>query len=194
VQHELFGVAQRLGLGDLLEVGADEDGALGAEEARRSDTENLRLITEGALETAHPDLKNLHLMTAGMVRSHASRLLHSRGFAAALMQRFRQFDVVLIDTPAVLDDPDARIFGRIADSVALVLRASSTSLEDAVAARDRFLSDRTPLAGAVLNDCERTSDRAKRRASGRDAKHGPTVAAGEGTALPPYSSRARSEG
>ena len=69
-----------------------------------------------------------------------------------------------IDTPAVLDDPDARIFGRISDSVALVLRASSTSVEDALAARDRFLSDRTPIAGAVLNDCERAAGATAKKA------------------------------
>ncbi len=190
VQHELFGVAQRLGLGDLLEVGADEDGSLGLEEARRSDAENLVLITEGALETTHPDLMNLHLMTAGMVGSHASRLLHSRGFTAALLQRFRQFDVVLIDTPAVLDEPDARIFGRISDSVALVLRASSTSVEDAMAARDRFASDRTPIVGAVLNDCERSADRRRNKPRRNGAGVSGKVSAGDGAAMPPSSRRA----
>ena len=193
VQHELFGVSQRLGLGDLLEVGADEDGSLGLEEVRRSDTENLRLITEGALETSHPDLKNLHLMTAGMVRSHAARLLHSRGFAAALMQRFRHFDVVLIDTPAVLDNPDARIFARLADAVALVLRASETPVEDALAARDRFVSDRTPVAGAVLNNCDRASGKAKGPSSASGARRRSAKGV-EGPALPLSSSSTRSEG
>jgi uncharacterized protein involved in exopolysaccharide biosynthesis/Mrp family chromosome partitioning ATPase len=188
VQHELFGVAQRLGLGDLLEVGADESGALGADEARRSDSENLHLITEGALETAHPDLKNLHLMTAGMVRSNAARLLHCRGFAGALMQRFRLFDVVLIDTPAVLDNPDARIFARLADAVALVLRADSTPVQDALAARNRFLSDRTSIAGAVLNDCERTADRSKKTSSAAARRRSPMTRV-EGSALPLSSSR-----
>ncbi len=191
VQHELFGLSQRTGLGDLLEVGADESGELGADEAKRSDQENLRLIAEGVVEAMHPDFKNLHLMTAGIMPSHAARLLHSRGFAAALMHRFHQFDVVLIDTPAVLDGPDARIFARIADGVALVVRAASTTVEEASAARDRFLSDRTPVAGAILNDCARDTDRARktlrdsnvRRAGVRGGASPAGIAAGDAVEL-----------
>ena len=54
----------------------------------------------------------------------------------------REFDMVIIDTPPMLQMPDARIVGRIADTVILVTRAGHTTRDVAVAAKQRFAEDR----------------------------------------------------
>lgn len=60
--------------------------------------------------------------------------------------------MVLIDTPPMLQMPDARVVGRMADAVLLVTRAGVTTRDAAVAAHQRLSEDRIPVLGTVLND------------------------------------------
>jgi polysaccharide biosynthesis transport protein len=60
--------------------------------------------------------------------------------------------MVIIDTPPMLQMPDARIAGRIADAVILVTRAGHTTRDVAVAANQHFAEDRTRVLGTILND------------------------------------------
>ena len=70
-----------------------------------------------------------------------------------LMQRLRRdFDNVLIDSPPMGQISDARVLGRLADSVILVLRAGRTTRDAALAATQRFAEDGTPVLGTILND------------------------------------------
>jgi succinoglycan biosynthesis transport protein ExoP len=72
-----------------------------------------------------------------------------------LLTRFREhFQTVLIDSPPLLMFPEARMLGRMADGVILVVRANQTRRGQAQAARNRLLEDWTPLVGTVLNDWE----------------------------------------
>ncbi|MEO7653211.1 MAG: lipopolysaccharide biosynthesis protein, partial [Bryobacteraceae bacterium] len=70
------------------------------------------------------------------------------------MLRFfrREFDCILIDTPPMLHIADARVLGRLADAVVLVLRAGKTTLDTALTARQRFSEDGTMILGTILND------------------------------------------
>src|ERR1035437_8831224 len=55
------------------------------------------------------------------------------------------------DTPPMLQMPDARVIGRIADGVLLVFRAGQTRRDAAIAARQRFGEDETRVLGTILN-------------------------------------------
>ena len=69
-----------------------------------------------------------------------------------MVERFRsQFDVVLIDTPPLLNLADARVFGRISDGVILVIRAGHVPWESAKAAEQRLRDDGITVLGTVLN-------------------------------------------
>jgi len=48
--------------------------------------------------------------------------------------------------------PDARVIGRLSDSVLLVTWANHTTRDAAVAARERFGEDKTRVLGTILND------------------------------------------
>src|ERR1019366_5917396 len=81
-----------------------------------------------------------------------SNLLHSPR-ALDLLQRMRQeFDMVIVDTPPMLQMPDARVLGRLADGVILVVRSAKTTKETAAAAVQRLEEDGTRVLGTVLNE------------------------------------------
>ena len=60
--------------------------------------------------------------------------------------------MVIIDTPPMLQMPDARVLGRLADAVILVVRSARTTKETAAAAGQRLAEDGTRLLGTVLNE------------------------------------------
>jgi receptor protein-tyrosine kinase len=64
----------------------------------------------------------------------------------------REFDMVIIDTPPMLQMPDARVLGRLADAVILVVRSARTTKETVAAAGQRLAEDGTRLLGTVLNE------------------------------------------
>ena len=62
-----------------------------------------------------------------------------------------EFHTVIIDTPPMLNMPDARILGRLADGVILVVRSAETMRAAAVAAKQRLTEDGTRVLGTILN-------------------------------------------
>ncbi len=70
-----------------------------------------------------------------------------------MLQKLRsEFETIIIDTPPMLQIPDARVLGRMVDRVILVVRAGKTTRDAAMAARQRFSEDGTQMLGTVLND------------------------------------------
>lgn len=110
---------------------------------------------------------NLDVLTSGPETTAAARLLHSPNYAA-LIRRFRaEYDMILIDTPPMLQMTDARIVSKQADGVILVARAGQTAREALLAAKERFEQDGIPVLGSILNDWDpkRSSDRYYRGSS-----------------------------
>lgn len=132
--HEIFDAGNERGLSDILKenVARAESGLAGAIQETK--------------------LPNLFLLASGPVSSAAATLLFSRQMPGLLKDLLRQFDSILIDTPPMLQMPDARVLGRLADAVLLVVRAGVTTRDAAMAARQRFEEDGTPLLGTILND------------------------------------------
>jgi Mrp family chromosome partitioning ATPase len=58
---------------------------------------------------------------------------------------------VIIDAPPMLNLPDARILGRLADGVVLVVRSADTVRYAAIAAKQRLMEDGTRVLGTILN-------------------------------------------
>jgi Mrp family chromosome partitioning ATPase len=58
---------------------------------------------------------------------------------------------ILIDRPPMLQMPDARVVGCVADAVILVVRAGPTTRDAALAARQLLAEDNTRLLGTILN-------------------------------------------
>jgi len=134
--NHLFRLEARSGLGELLK----EQGPLKAENLRE------------ALHLAYPP--NLYLLCAG----HESRsddsatLLFSPRTAEILALARQEFDFVLVDSAPTLLCPDARLLGRIADGVILVVRSGVTHQTNAVSAASHFRQDGIAVIGTILND------------------------------------------
>ena len=95
---------------------------------------------------------NLSVIPSGTGNEEVVELLHSPSVGDLLARLSREFDMVLIDTPPMLHMADARIFAGQSDGAILVVRAGSTTREEAEDARDLLEHDRAHLVGAILND------------------------------------------
>ncbi len=132
--HHIFKMKNDRGMTDLL---ASSESSLPA------------LLEEGFIKDS--GFPNLHVITSGPTTSSATSLLYSSR-TSDLLQQFRDhYDIVLIDTPPMLQIPDARVLGRMVDGVILVLRAGQTTRDAATAAHQRFSEDGTAILGTILN-------------------------------------------
>lgn len=129
--HEIFKLKNERGLNELLR-------------SRDASVE----INEFIQPTPVPDL---FVMTSGAVTSAATSLLYSARLPEILKELRSQFETIIIDTPPMLQIPDARVIGRMADRVILVVRSGKTTRDAAIAARQRLFEDGTDLLGTILN-------------------------------------------
>ncbi|HWW84578.1 MAG TPA: CpsD/CapB family tyrosine-protein kinase, partial [Vicinamibacterales bacterium] len=131
--HHVFSVANEYGLSNLLAERAPLDSAR---------LENACLATEVA---------GLHILTSGSSRSHASTLVHSPRLPELIALAREIFDMVIIDTPPMVNIADARVLGRLGDALILVVRSGVTTRDAAQLARTRFAEDGTAVLGTILN-------------------------------------------
>ena len=129
--HEIFGVPNRWGLADLLEGKTPPNGCEGM-----------------VFKTG---FRNLNLLPSGSSTVNVAALLHSPRALAFLNRMREEFHTVIIDTPPMLNMPDARVLGRLADGVILVVRSAQTMRDAAVAANQRLTEDGTRVLGTILN-------------------------------------------
>jgi len=129
--HEIFNVPNHWGLADLLEGKAPPNGG------------------EGMVYKT--DYRNLSLLPSGSSGANVGALLHSPRMFAMLNRMRAEFHTVIIDTPPMLQMPDARILGHFADGVILVVRSAQTMRDAAVAVNQRLTGDGTRVLGTILN-------------------------------------------
>jgi polysaccharide biosynthesis transport protein len=131
--HEDLGVSNTWGVSDVL---------------RESMDLHTSPLVALARPTAYP---NVWFLPSGVPVTSISRLLHSPRFDQLIARMRNDFDIILIDAPPLLFMTDTRLLARHADAVALVLRADTTTLEEAKAAVLRMEQDGIPLLGTILN-------------------------------------------
>jgi len=93
----------------------------------------------------------LYVLPSGPRYDGTSDLLYAARLPKLLARLQREFDVILIDTPPLLEIPDARMLGRLSDGVILVVRAGKTSTDAVSQCTERLREDGTTLLGTVLN-------------------------------------------
>lgn len=125
---ELFGVSNHYGLTDALSMtGAIRDFA----KMVRSD--NLWLLSCGSLGAGSPGLLNSEFMKIRMAELR------------------KEFDYVLIDSPALNAYADGVAVGHLADGLVLVLEANATRREAAIRVTENLRDAQIRILGAVLN-------------------------------------------
>jgi succinoglycan biosynthesis transport protein ExoP len=150
-QHELFQLVNGRGLSNLLleEFGAETLGAV-------------------VRETGTP---GLHVITSGPATQSAGHLLASPNFAVMLAKLKSDYDLILIDTPPMLEMSDARLVGALADSVILVAHAARTSRDALQAVSERFREDGRSVLGVILNNWDPRQSRSAHYRYGKRSRY-----------------------
>jgi succinoglycan biosynthesis transport protein ExoP len=131
--HNVFSVDNSRGLSDLL-----------------TESEPLTSANfESAIrETVVP---RLYVMPSGDSRHGVSSLLHSARLAEVVQLARAEFDMVVIDTPPMVNISDARILAHYADGLILMVRSGVTTRDAALLAKQRFMDDGINVLGTILN-------------------------------------------
>jgi protein-tyrosine kinase len=98
-----------------------------------------------------PGLLDLSVLTAGPTPPNPQELLGREGFASLLEDESRQFDVVIIDTPAAEASADAQRIAYLARGTLLVGRLHRTRLREMEALSASIASAGAEVVGTVLN-------------------------------------------
>jgi capsular exopolysaccharide synthesis family protein len=132
--HKIFGVPQSIGLAGI--------------------NDSTQPIERFPLETVvqPTEVPGLFVLPVDEAPVNISRLHYSPRIRK-LLERFRtEYDLVIIDTPPMLQFFDARALAQLSDGVVLVFRSGSTERASVVAAGQRLEQDGIPLLGTILND------------------------------------------
>jgi len=105
------------------------------------------------------EVSGLCLLPAGSCGVTPSNLFYSPRMSRLLRRLRMEFDMILIDAPPMIHLADARVLGRLADGVILVVRAGQTTTESALLATQRFAEDGTRVLGTVLNSWDPKTSR-----------------------------------
>lgn len=128
-QHALFRIGQRTGLSELL--------------AGRANSEAVVRI---------PSLLGLSVLPAGAIPPNPQELLGRPAFVEMLHALSRNFDVVLLDTPAASRYAEAQTIAVRAGAAIMLTRLNRSSLHDLTHLTHSLQQSDTTLVGSVLND------------------------------------------
>jgi len=134
--HKVFGLDNTFGLASILQSGWTSIKAV---------SQKGLAVGSGAIS------ENLHVLPSGPPIREVGKALFTDRLPDLFATLKEEFEIVLIDSPPVFQVPDARVLGRMADGVILVVRADHTTREAALAAF-RSLSDvQCRVLGTILN-------------------------------------------
>jgi capsular exopolysaccharide synthesis family protein len=153
--HKVFSVANSWGLSDVLWA-----------ETPIETVPISHLVSE-------TEVSGLCLLPAGSCGGTPTNLFYSPRMTRLLKRLRKEFDMIMIDAPPMIHLADARVLGRLADGVILVVRAGQTTTESALFASQRFAEDGTRVMGTVLNSWDPSSGRHYGYESYGDYKAGP---------------------
>ncbi len=96
-------------------------------------------------------LVNLDVLTVGTIPPHPAALLDSQRMSLLIQEAAKNYDCVVIDTPALSLFSDALILSKMADGILLVVRPGVLDLAVAKTAKTMLKQVRSPVLGMVVN-------------------------------------------
>ena len=131
VQPELFRVQNRSGLSDLL--------------AKRAGLEVIQPIAK---------IANLSLLTSGTIPPNPLELLGHSRFENLIKKLETQYEIIIIDTPAMLEGSDAQAMTAVTKGALLVVSKNNTKIADVDLAKQQILIAGAEPVGVVLNSAK----------------------------------------
>ncbi|CAD5991113.1 polysaccharide biosynthesis tyrosine autokinase [Agreia sp. COWG] len=122
---------------------------------------------------------NLDLIPAGTLGvEHAPQLLSSGALAHVIDELQARFDIVILDSAALLPSVDAAVVARSADGIVLVVNRDRSTKDQLTRAVESLSSQSAKILGAVMN----TAPSPKRRAQNPTDSHTTAAASSPGAA------------
>ena len=150
--HEIYEVPNAWGLSDLLAGKENGQAAVGSVPSGKENGQSPIAHRPSSTFFLPTGCGGLSLLPSGSPAANISGLLYSSRALDFLKRMRQEFQMVIIDSPPMLNMPDARMLGRMADAVVLVVRSSQTTRDAAAAAVERLREDGTRVLGTILNE------------------------------------------
>ena len=113
-----------------------------------TDPMNAEMLEDYIRATALP---GVWLITSGPTPESIPRALTGERMQRLLWLARERFDMVIMDSPPILQGADARILGRLADGLILVFRAGQTTFSSGSTVVQTLQHDEIPILGIILN-------------------------------------------
>ncbi|WP_281203087.1 CpsD/CapB family tyrosine-protein kinase [Cytobacillus kochii] len=126
--HQMFMAAQEPGLTDVLKGDAIQE--------------------QVTVSTQIPGLK---LLPSGQIPSNPSELLGSSVMKKLIAKVSPLYDVILIDSPCLLDVTDTKVLANVSDGVILVVKQGQTKAEHVYNAKKTLQYAKSNIIGTILN-------------------------------------------
>lgn len=126
--HQLFKVSNEVGLTDVLS----------------ENTPFCEAITKCNID-------NLDLLTSGPIPLDPAELLESEKMKELLSHIKPLYDLILVDSPSVLEVTDTKVLANLCDGVILVVQKAKTKLEAAQESKKVLEFAKAPLVGVIVN-------------------------------------------
>ncbi|ENQ3078059.1 CpsD/CapB family tyrosine-protein kinase [Bacillus sp. WLY-B-L8] len=107
-------------------------------------------VMEGAVKKT--GIGRLHVLTSGPVPLNPAELLGSVVMENLIQKVMDQYDIILIDSPPILEVADTSILADRCDGALLVVNYNRTMNEDAIEAKRLLSFTKGKLVGAILNN------------------------------------------
>jgi capsular exopolysaccharide synthesis family protein len=98
------------------------------------------------------DEQNLFLLMSGPIPPNPSELLASKAMKEVMNQIYKEFEIIIFDTPPILAVTDAQILANISDGIILVISSGKTEIDKALKAKEMLTAASGNLLGVVLNN------------------------------------------
>lgn len=126
--HAIFGVKNKSGLTNILEGKATLE----------------KVVSQ-------TEVKNVHILTSGPEVNNPAEMLSLPSMQNLISKAIEQYDIILFDSPPLLEVADTNILASQCDGVLLVLSCYQTASEAAVEADRALELTKGKLVGAILN-------------------------------------------
>jgi capsular exopolysaccharide synthesis family protein len=104
-------------------------------------------------------MPGLDLLTAGVIPPNPVALLDSKRMASLIETFSENYDLVILDTPALMGMADAAILGKMSDGLLLVVRPGVVDSIGAAAAKEFLVQTNQPVLGLVANGAPTDNER-----------------------------------
>lgn len=99
----------------------------------------------------HTEIWRLDLLASGPVPKNPVELLGSKMMKDLLVKLKESYDVIILDSSALLKIPDTKLLANLCDGVVLVIKNGKTKLQNATEAKKVIEFAKARLIGVILN-------------------------------------------